>query len=119
MELTGKCKEDFEIFQVNRSLDITNKNRLEGYEVSFRTLVGYKHQIWNLDEVYLNALIVDWFDTVGLTIDRDSYIKDMVITDWRDGLETRIIVDCDYLEPFQEWWDEAIIKANELYNESK
>lgn len=66
--LTGKAKQDFEIFQIHRSLAITNADRLENYKLDFKDLEPYKHHIWRMDEVYLKSLIIEWFDSVGLLI---------------------------------------------------
>lgn len=41
----------------------------------------------------------------------------MVITDFRDTSEEQTTIDCNYLEFPKEWWEEAIKKANEIYNE--
>jgi hypothetical protein len=98
MELTGKCKEDFEQYLQNLEL------------------APYVSMLDQIPKCYLNALIVDFFDSVGLTIDRNTYGKIMNITDWRDGLEKQYAVDCDYLEPFEEWYCEAIRKVNNIYN---
>ena len=40
----------------------------------------------------------------------------MVITDFRGINEEQTIIDCDHEESFQDWWEEAIKKANEIYN---
>ena len=40
----------------------------------------------------------------------------MVITDFRGINEEQTIIDCDQEESFQDWWEEAIKKANEIYN---
>lgn len=92
MKLTGKAKEDF--------------------------LKQYGNEEWEIDDIYLNALVIEFFDSVGYTIDRDSYNKKMIITNWVDGLETQIEIDCNYFEPFEQWWEEAILTANKLYNET-
>lgn len=66
--LNGKAKQDFEVFQIHRSLVITNADRLENYKISFKDLEPYSHHIWQMDKVYLNALLIEWFDSVGLFI---------------------------------------------------
>ena len=95
MVLTGKAKEDF----------IKTKT---GNEISlFESMLP----------IYSNALIVEWFDSVGICIDRDCINMEMVITDFRDVKEKQTIIDCGLEEPFPDWWKKAIKKANEIYNE--
>lgn len=98
MILTGKAKEEFLKFnqQPEVWLDLMIKSK------SYTALY---------------ALIIEWFDSVGYTIDRDSYNRKMIITDWVSGNEERTVIDCDYLEPFLEWLEQAILKSNETYNE--
>ena len=67
-------------------------------------------------ETLQNALIVEWFDSVGICIDRDCINMEMVITDFRDVKKEQTIIDCDVEEPFHNWWKKAIKKANEIYN---
>jgi len=76
----------------------------------------YRVMFWDIPKIVQNAYIIEWLDVLGYTIDRDSYNKKMTITNWRDGLEDQIIIDCDYLDPFKDWWKEAIEKANKIYN---
>ena len=40
----------------------------------------------------------------------------MVITDFRGINEEQTIIDCNHEKSFQDWWEEAIKKANEIYN---
>ena len=101
MKLTEKAKEDFE-------------KHVENLPVA-----PYVSMLDSIPTTYLNALIIEWFDKKGFTIDRNSYGRTMVITDWTDGNENRYVIDCEYLEPFEEWWDAAIEKTNTLYNETK
>ena len=102
MKLTGRTKEEF--FKAFGVDDEDKDISLQYFD--------------NKTEAEQNALIIDFLDWVGLTIDRDSYGKKMIITDWRYGLENQEVIECDYLFPFQEWFDAAIEKANELYNNS-
>ena len=62
------------------------------------------------------AHIIEWFDSVEICIDRDCINIEMVITDFRGNNEEQTIIDCDHEESFQDWWEEAIKKANEIYN---
>lgn len=101
--LTGKAKEDF--FK-DKTVHLFKNEYIELTEDYFNRLTPFIQ----------NQLIMAWLDDIGYTIDRDSYDTRMVITDWTDGEENQTIVDCDYLNPFNEWFEEAIIKANEIYN---
>jgi hypothetical protein len=108
--LTGKAKEDFlEWYWITEieplRMTICKKIDLEQF---FDTIVP----------TLKRALIIDWFDSVGYTIDRNSYDKKMTITNWTDGKERQTVIDCDYLKPFSEWWEAAIIEANRIYNQS-
>ena len=99
MILTGKAKEDFYKY-IN----------IEDYK-----LFDYVRKKY-ANEIVLNALIIEWFDSVGICIDRDCINMEMVITDFRDINKEQIIIDCGLEEPFPEWWKKAIKKANEIYN---
>ena len=103
MILTGKAKESFIDY-----LDKTNQIKIEK---------GILNLHWqDLPKKYKNALIIEWFDSVGICIDRDCINIEMVITDFRGINEEQTIIDCDHEESFQDWWEEAIKKANEIYN---
>ena len=91
MVLTGKAKEDF------------------SYNYNMSDFNGYS-------ETLQNALIIEWFDSVGICIDRDCINMEMVITDFRGTNEAQTIIDCGVEEPFHDWWKKAIKKANEIYN---
>ena len=104
MILNGKAKEEFFNWLDNQGvngIDISN------WEFE-------KFQL--LSNVSQNALIIEWFDSVGICIDRDCINIEMVITDFRGINEEQTIIDCDHEESFQYWWEEAIKKANEIYN---
>lgn len=94
MILTGKCKEDF-----------------------IKTKIGNEINLFeSMLPIYKNALIIEWFDSVGICIDRDCINMEMVITDFRGIKEEQTIIDCGLEEPFPEWWKKVIKKANEIYN---
>ena len=95
MILTGKAKKDFIKW-------LYFKHNLQPYNL-FNEIIQY-------------ALIIEWFDSVGICIDRDCINMEMVITDFRGIKEEQTIIDCDVEEPFHNWWKKAIKKANEIYN---
>lgn len=107
MVLTGKAKEDFESWLYSN--DVLIKDGI--YDDTYLIEV--------FDELPLNlqyASIIEWFDSVGICIDRDCINMEMVITDFRGINEEQTIIDCNHEESFQDWWEEAIKKANEIYN---
>ena len=103
MILTGKAKEDFIAWK--------NKNYETEYCCAFT----------QIPETSKSALIIEWLDNVGITIDRNVYDRKMIIREWITGNEQEWIIDCTYIEifnnSFNNWYSEAIEKANEIYNE--
>jgi len=104
MKLTGKCKEEFNEY--------------------------YDEMRWNLDdmdfknipELLQNALIIDFFDSVGIYINIKSY---QYLYDWSyeiKQLKRKTIVMEDNpkipIKSRTQATNEAIIKANDLYNEN-
>lgn len=105
MILTGKAKEDF-LTKMSILTEIKDKKDLEEHFIIISDLIK-------------NAYYVDFFDSVNITIDRDTYNKKMIITNWMNFYnEEQTVIDCGCMEPFQDWWEEAIKKANEIYNET-
>lgn len=111
MELTDKCKEAFERYSVERSLEITNRHRT--YPVTLEQLMPYKGSIWNLDPIYLQALIIEFFDLphvdirIGITYDGFTKKKfDAYVDDERIG----------YFETRFDAINAGISKGNEIYN---
>lgn len=96
MILTGKAKEDFKEFLYNK------------YDILYK--------LKDYHETMLYAEIIDWFDSVGICIDRNCVNMEMVITDFRDINEEQTTIDCNHLEFPKKWFEEAIRKANEIYN---
>ena len=111
MILTGKTKEDFENYVLNKELGHDSEVLISVYNQE-RLFINYN----NVKETLLNALIIEWFDSVEICIDRDCINMEMVITDFRGIKEEQTIIDCDVEEPFHNWWKKAIKKANEIYN---
>ena len=111
MILTGKAKEDFENYVLNKELGHDSEVLINVYNQE-TLFIDYK----DVKKTLLNALIVEWFDSVGICIDRDCINMEMVITDFRDVKKEQTIIDCDVEEPFHNWWKKAIKKANEIYN---
>lgn len=92
MILTGKAKEDF--------------------------LKQYGNEEWEIDDIYLHALIIEFFDSVGITVDvmpiLNNPIKWMPNPFW---IEKEISTDdSECYKTRKEATIEAIKKANEIYN---
>ena len=111
MILTGKAKEDFENYVLNKNLGHDSEVLISVYNQE-TLFINYN----NVKETLLNALIIELFDSIGICIDRDCINMEMVITDFRDINKEQFIIDCGLEEPFPEWWKKAIKKANEIHN---
>ena len=99
MELTGKTKESFIDY-----LDKTNQIKIEK---------GILNLHWqDLPEKFKNALIIEWFDSVGIYITSDYF-------ELNNGFYSEILdSNFEIIKPTrQEALTEAIKKANEIYNE--
>lgn len=103
MILTDKTLKDFTNWRLEENYD-----RFSNYNFH------------KLDDTFKRALILEWFDLVGYTIDRDTTNGQMKILDWNTGTEYQdeYLIDCDDsdIKPFSGWYDLAISKANEIYN---
>lgn len=85
MKLIGKCKEDF--------LTWICKNHSDVKWCDYQTI----------KEIYLNALIIDFFDSVGIYISIESFYDALLC--YHRGFESII-------------YNKAIKHANKLYNEN-
>lgn len=95
MKLTGKCNEDFGIWFFERSTPIEE----------------YKNYP-NLSETCKNALIVEWFDSVGINIIITEFDGEDFWCEF-NGLEYSILKPTRH-----EAINATIEKANELYNKN-
>ena len=99
MELTGKAKESFIDY-----LDKTNQIKIEK---------GILNLHWqDLPEKFKNALIIEWFDSVGIYVTSDYF-------ELNNGFYSEILdSNFEIIKPTrQEALTEAFKKANEIYNE--
>ena len=94
MILTGKAKEDFILW--------LNNQPVAPYEV----------MLDDIPKCYLNSLIIEWFDSVGIYITSDYF-------ELNKGFYSEILnSNFASIKPTrQEALTEAIKKANEIYNE--
>jgi hypothetical protein len=94
MLLTGKALRDFYKF-------IFEKYNLQPYNVS--------------NEIFENALIIEWLDSVKLTI-TVQYCIDTTFDSFLDIQNKEEIECCQFSETRPEATQKAIEKANEIYN---
>ena len=93
MILTGKAKKDFILW--------LNNQPVAPYEV----------MLDDIPKCYLNSLIIEWFDSVGIIITSDYF-------ELNKGFYSEILEsNFEIIKPTrQEALAEAIKKANEIYN---
>lgn len=95
MKLTGKAKEEFLVWCASKS-------------ISYIDLIGF--------ETYLNALIIEWFDSVGINI---IIYPTMFVDIWHCDIFGWTECYFENLTSRQEAIEKAIEKANEIYNDVK
>jgi len=101
LKLTRKCLKDFEKW-------VQDKHSYHWVEF-----------VDELNTLFQNALYLEFFDLRGIYIDRNVYERKINIWNYREEEPSDpIVIDCEYLESFKDWYEEAIEKANELYNSS-
>ena len=106
MILTGKAKEDFENYVLNKKLGHDSEVLISVYNQE-SLFINYN----NIKETLLNALIIEWFDSVGIIITSDYF-------ELNKGFYSEILEsNFEIIKPTrQEALAEAIKKANEIYN---
>ncbi len=103
--LIGKAKEDFENYVLNKNLGHDSEVLISVYNQE-TLFIDYK----DVKKTLLNALIIEWFDSVGIYINALRYNKQW----WK------AIAEYEYARIFnsrQEALTKAIKKANKIYNE--
>ena len=105
-KLTGKAKEDFENYVLNKNLGHDSEVLISVYNQE-TLFINYN----NIKETLLNALIIEWFDSVGIIITSDYF-------ELNKGFYSEILEsNFEIIKPTrQEALAEAIKKANEIYN---
>lgn len=111
-KLTDITRQDFETWNINRSLKIVNKYR--DIKLSFEDLNHDRQLVWNMEQVYLNALIIEWLDMQGLQITTKP-IKGGKFEVYVTNRDFQITVIDGIFKYRQEAIEVAINKANELY----
>ena len=106
MLLTNKAKEDFENYVLNKNLGHDSEVLISVYNQE-TLFIDYK----DVKKTLLNALIIEWFDSVVIYITSDYF-------ELNKGFYSEIL-DSNFaiVKPTrQEALTEAIKKANEIYN---
>jgi len=119
MILTGKAKEDFLKWVMWQSEYTDNSNHLIRYEDSERgEFLWYGKETDLLKESkFLNALIIEWLDSVGIVIQIDC--GNLRYSDIKETWYQGGVLGYKFGNTFklrQESITEAIEKANEIYN---
>ena len=106
MILTGKAKEDFENYVLNENLRHDSEVLISVYNQE-TLFIDYK----DVKKTLLNALIIEWFDSVGIYITSDYF-------ELNKGFYSEILNEnFAIVKPTrQEAFTEAIKKANEIHN---
>jgi len=106
MKLTGKCLEDF--------FDYLRKNNKASIEIGVLIMHWQEYP-----KEYLNALIIEFFDSVGIYINISAipFSKDFRVE--IRAIDNSFLSSCGYeaFETRQKATNAAIEKANYLYNE--
>ena len=100
----------------------TGKNK-EDFEKWFTTWYCTGLDLLSLEEFYLlpdvmqQGVYLEYLDSVGLIVERQTYYSRMAIWDYRtDEPSEEILIDCTYCENQQEAFKEVFKKSDELIN---
>ena len=106
--LTGKAKSDFEKWYWNDWLTGSDRDYYEKDEVIENS--------WKVEKLFLFPLIIEWFDSVGVYV----YVEPSIPIGWEnpDCFIFKVGTDTNRLKlpNRQQATEEAIVKANEIYN---
>ena len=110
MILIGKVKKDFENYVLNKELNHDSEALISVYNQE-TLFINYN----NVKETLLNALIIEWFDSVGIYIEvikEDfGFAFNLHKGDWKKPIDS-----IGHWENRNKAIIEAIKKANEIYN---
>ena len=98
MILNAKAKEDFYSWYWNEWFEDKERNHYQSKEQALEHLQ-------TTDKVFLNAIIIEWFDSAGI---------------WSDVINDTLILDKDYFKKctWQSNIELLIITARDIYNET-
>jgi len=110
MKLTGKTREDFENWILNECQFTFGKSLIKIHKQKY-FFISYL----GIDNIQLNALIIEFFDSVGIYIQISIYTKRIDSSlDWCYSFNEEIFER--FFKSRKEATDKAIEKANEIYN---
>lgn len=111
MILTEKAKKDFEFWYWNDWFEDKERNYYKSEYEAFDNLK-------KTDKVFLNAIIIEWFDSVGIIINIGGVMINGVFDFSFDIQQNNTLngIDTYGLKTRKEATTQAIIKANEIYN---
>lgn len=122
MILTGKCKEDFEKWSRevydNDGIDDFGKRLFYISSLDDYKFIETDHYIYNIGDSMLNALIIEFFDSVGIIINTyyNTYSNGFV---YELILNEKIVNTDNNFKCRKQSKEQAIIHANKIYNETK
>lgn len=125
MILTGKAKEDFLKYakEVHDDCGLGNNEKRLFYIqcIDSYKFIETEHYIENCGETMLNALIIEWFDSVGIIINVGGVLQNGIYSFSFDIQENNTLNGIDEygFSNRQEATEKAIEKANDIYNETK
>lgn len=116
MILTGECKEDFLVWYFNTYLKEDKYYLIKDVEAFFKSV----------KTTLQNALIIEFFDSVGIYILLKRFTYLLEFNDWyfiitnKQGVHLNSHLECRIkIDSRQEATKQAIVKTNELYNNEK
>lgn len=113
MKLTDKAKQEF--WKWYLSEDVLRFNKMfPVYNMAGEKII--KVNFLALSETCQNAIIIDWFDSVGIYISVDKY-KEGFDSDIRIQSQVGIEFCAEEVTTRLEATNKAIIKANQIFNE--
>lgn len=104
--LTDKAKEDF-IKSYGNIIKVT----IEDYDAEFEVFTKF------YSEIHQYASIIDFFDSVGIYIEIQIHQILRGVNMWRGKINNCVYDDLEYKSNRQQSTEQAILKANEIYNE--
>ena len=120
MILNGKAKEEFEKWILNNPQGHESQRMIKIYNQK-ELFISYI----SIGKTFLNALIIDWFDSVGIYISTPSFNDTVLgyqrgheceVYDEKNNIVYKIYNDNDVFNTRQEATEKAIDKANLIFN---
>lgn len=117
--LNGKAKEDFEQYVLSKYLEIRFRELVKCKISDGIPFVDY----YDICELHLNALIIEWFDSVGvyISINYVNFVNELTSTKGFEAMITNKHLTTRFRETKtrKKATEQALEKANEIYNNQK